>query len=199
VQKILGVGQLGPLPATFSGASAEVVTVLGTDYGGTLAIHPPKKATSSAYPSTITPDNQVYLQAFKAAAHRAHIPGMYPTVTQSSSEFVPYTTAMPIRTYVIRSSGKGYNSLYAMFRLNTIAGAYWGIEETRFTSAPILESPDQQRKADGRTYKFYFDGSHIHLIAFIEHGAAYWVQNTLRDDMSNADMIAIARSLKPVG
>ena len=36
------------------------------------------------------------------------------------------------------------------------------------------------------------------MVAFIEHGAAYWVQNTLRDDMSNADMIAIARSLKPV-
>ena len=30
------------------------------------------------------------------------------------------------------------------------------------------------------------------MIAFIEHGAAYWVQNTLRDDLSNADMIAIA-------
>src|SRR6478672_5556476 len=40
VKKILGVGQVGPLPATFSGTSAEVVTVLGTDYGGRLAIPP---------------------------------------------------------------------------------------------------------------------------------------------------------------
>ena len=36
------------------------------------------------------------------------------------------------------------------------------------------------------------------MVAFIWHGAAYWVQNTLRDDMSNEDMIAITRSLKPV-
>ena len=36
------------------------------------------------------------------------------------------------------------------------------------------------------------------MIAFIQDGTAYWVQNTLLDDLSNADMIAIARSLKPV-
>jgi hypothetical protein len=36
------------------------------------------------------------------------------------------------------------------------------------------------------------------MVAFIQRGTAYWVQNTLRDDMSNADMIAIARSLKPL-
>jgi hypothetical protein len=176
-----------------------VVTVLGTDYGGTLAIHPPKKATSSAYPSTITPDNQVYLQAFKAAAHRAHIPGMYPTVTQSSSEFVPYTTAMPIRTYVIRSSGKGYNSLYAMFRLNTIAGAYWGIEETGFADAPILANPTTTRKLDGREYRFYYNGPHLHMVAFTYRKRVYWVINTLLDDLTNPEMVAITRSLRPTG
>ena len=34
VKQILGAGQLGPLPATFSSTSADVVVVLGTDYGG---------------------------------------------------------------------------------------------------------------------------------------------------------------------
>jgi LCP family protein required for cell wall assembly len=199
VKKILGVGQTGPLPASFSGASAEVVTVLGTDYGGKLAIHPPKKATSSAYPSTINPDNQVYLQAFKDAAHRAHIPGMYPTVTQSASEFVPYTSTTPIRSYVIRSSGKGYNSLYAMFRMPGIAGAYWGIEETGFAAAPILASPATTRKLDGRVYRFYYNGPHLHLVAFTYRRRVYWVVNTLLDDLTNPEMVAIARSLRPTG
>jgi hypothetical protein len=35
------------------------------------------------------------------------------------------------------------------------------------------------------------------MIAIVQGGVAYWVQNTLRDDLSNPDMIAIARSLKP--
>jgi LCP family protein required for cell wall assembly len=199
VKKILGVGQTGPLPASFSGASAQVVAVLGTDYGGKLAIHPPKKATSSAYPSTITPDNQVYLQAFTDAAHRAHIPGMYPTVTQSSSDFVPYTSTTPIRNYVIRSSGHGYNSLYAMFSLRTIAGAYWGIEETGFADAPILANPTTTRTLDGRQYRFYYNGPHLHLVAFTYRKRVYWVINTLLDDLTNPEMVAIARSLRPTG
>jgi hypothetical protein len=31
------------------------------------------------------------------------------------------------------------------------------------------------------------------------HHVAYWVQNTLLDELSNADMIAIASSLRPTG
>jgi LCP family protein required for cell wall assembly len=199
VQHILGVGQTGPLPGTFSGASADVVTVLGTDYGGKLAIHPPKKASSSALPSTITPDNQVYLQTFRDAAHRAHIPGMYPTVTQSASEFVPYTTAAPIRTYVIHSGGHGYSSLYAMFRMPGIAGAYWGIEETGFRDAPILANSATTRRLDGRVYRFYYNGQHLHLVAFEYRNRVYWVINTLLDDLTNPEMVAIARSLRPTG
>ena len=54
------------------------------------------------------------------------------------------------------------------------------------------------RKLDGRTYQFWFDGANIHLIAIVQGGTAYWVINTLRDDLSNQDMVAIARSLEPV-
>ena len=122
---------------------------------------------------------------------------MYPTVRQVASTFVPWMTS-PIRVYNINEAGSGNNSMYAYWGYNGIAGSYWGIEETKFTNAPILANPDQQRKLAGRTYRFYFNGSHIHMVAFIQNGTAYWVQNTLRDDMSNADMIAIARSLKPV-
>ena len=35
------------------------------------------------------------------------------------------------------------------------------------------------------------------MIAIVQGGVANWVQNTLRDDLSNPDMIAIARSLRP--
>jgi LCP family protein required for cell wall assembly len=199
VKKILGTGQLGLLPATFSSTSADVVVVLGTDYGGKLAIHPPKKAASSALPSTITPDNQVYLQAFRDAAHRAHIPGMYPTVTQTGSVLVPFTPSAPIRTYVIDHDGHGYHSLYAYFHLNGLDGSYWGIEETGFADAPILENPTTTRRLDGRTYRFYFNGPHLHLVAFAYRDRVYWVINTLLDELTNPEMVAIARSLTPTG
>jgi hypothetical protein len=196
VADILGGAVAKPITAAYKTYAAHgLVVVLGKSFTGTLA-HEPSKSTGGL-PSDVTRDSTTYRADFQGANGPANFPVLYPTVRQDASTFVPWVTS-PIRTYGIKEAGGGNNSLYAYWGYNGIAGAYWGIEETRFTKAPILANPDQRRTLDGRTYQFYFNGSHIHMVAFIEHGTAYWVQNTLRDDMSNADMIAIARSLKPV-
>ena len=38
----------------------------------------------------------------------------------------------------------------------------------------------------GRQYSLYFSGSKLHLVAFQQNGASYWVVNTLLDRLSNA-------------
>ena len=198
VADILGNAHIYPItPRYASYAASGLVVVVGRSFTGTLAHAPPKQ--TGELPSDIVHDTSMR-SAFAAANGPANFPVLYPTVRQTlSTSVTPFDASTPVRMYTIPEAGGGKNSLYSYWSYNGIAGAYWGIEETRFTSAPILDSPDQQRKLDDRTYRFYFNGSHIHMIAFTEHGTAYWVQNTLRDDMSNADMIAIARSLKPVG
>ncbi|HEV8450211.1 MAG TPA: LCP family protein [Gaiellales bacterium] len=195
VADILGGAVAQPITAAYKGYAARgLVVVLGKSFTGTLA-HEPSKSTGGL-PSDVTRDS-TYRAYFRQADGPANFPVLYPNVRQDASTFVPWAYS-PVRTYNIKEAGGGNNSLYAYWGYNGIAGAYWGIEETRFTKAPILANPDQKRKLDGRTYQFYFNGAHIHMVAFIDHGTAYWVQNTLRDDMSNADMIAVARSLKPV-
>jgi LCP family protein required for cell wall assembly len=196
VAAILGGAVAKPITTAYKAYAAHgLVVVLGKSFTGKLA-HEASKSTTGL-PSDVTRDATTYRADFQTANGPANFPVLYPTVRQDASTFVPWVHS-PIRTYNIKDAGGGNNSLYAYWGYNGIAGSYWGIEETRFTNAPILANPDQRRKLDGRTYQFYFNGSHIHMVAFIEHGTAYWVQNTLRDDMSNADMIAIARSLKPV-
>jgi LCP family protein required for cell wall assembly len=196
VSDILGGAVAKPITAAYKAyASNGLVVVLGKSFTGKLA-HQASKSTGGL-PSDVTRDSTTYRADFQAANGPANFPVLYPTVRQDASTFVPWISS-PIRTYRIAEAGGGTNSLYAYWGYNGIAGAYWGIEETKFTKAPILANPDQRRTLDGRAYQFYFNGSHIHMVAFIDHGTAYWVQNTLRDDMSNADMIAIARSLKPV-
>ncbi len=138
---------------------------------------------------------------------------MYPTVAQTQYTLCPWvpkpagagllscqgTSTSPIRIYGIAAAGKGWNSTYAVFHKGpTAMGAYWGIEETRYTDAPLLQTPNLTRRLGGRKYLFFFNGSHIQTIAFIQNGVAYWVQNTLLDDLTDPEMIAIARSLKPV-
>jgi LCP family protein required for cell wall assembly len=201
VAAILGASQTHPMTPTYAAyASGGLVVVIGKSFTGTLAHQPPSNAASGRLPDDITRDPTVYRDVF-AAAH-VNFRMLYPTVRQSVSTLQTMLgspdSGTSVRTYNIKDAGGGSNSAYAYWWFNGTPGAYWGIEETRFTKAPILADPDQQRKLDGRTYQFYFNGSHIHMIAFIWHGTAYWVQNTLRDDMSNEDMIAITRSLKPV-
>ena len=37
------------------------------------------------------------------------------------------------------------------------------------------------------------------MIVLREHGATYWVVNTLLDKLSNETMLAVAKSLRPLG
>jgi LCP family protein required for cell wall assembly len=189
-----GDAPTAPMPATIASAE-DVVLVVGSDFSGKLAVAAPKRSTSRALPPDITPDSQAYLSEFRARRGKVSFPLLYPTVTQNDSE-VP--SSYPIRAYHIPNAGHHWSSLYAYFNMPDTPGASWGIQETRFTDAPILADPSATRKIGPRTYRFYFNGSHIHMIAFIQSGTAYWVQNTLLDDLSNADMVAIAKSLRPV-
>ena len=190
-----GNAPTAPMPSTIASAQ-DVVVVVGSDFGGKLAVAAPKASTKRAYPADITPDGQAYLTEFRALRGKVTFPVLYPTVTQNDSE-VP--SSYPIRAYHIPNAGHHWSSLYAYFDMPGTPGASWGIQETRFTDAPILANPSATRRIGPRTYRFYFNGSHIHMIAFTQSGTAYWVQNTLLDDLSNADMIAIAKSLRPVG
>ena len=198
--RIVGNAQSAPIPATapFTTVVTPIVVVVGAPFEGKLALASPPPPPSTGPPPTIHTDPTAYESYFSQAQHTLGFPVLYPTVSQVNSTFDLYQDDMPVRTYTITAAGKHANSMYAYWAMPNLAGAYWGIEETRFTGAPILANPDAVRTIAGRKLQFYLDGSQIHLIAYVHHGIAYWLTNTLRDDLTNAEMIAIAKSLKPV-
>ncbi len=85
-----------------------------------------RAATAPRPPSPTTGEYRDY---FKQAEHQVHFRTLYPTVSQSGSEFCPYSTSPPgaglcsylgpnpIRTYNLPAAGKGLNSMYAMYKL----------------------------------------------------------------------------------
>jgi hypothetical protein len=86
--------------------------------------------------------------------------------------------------------------------LTYVTGAgniYWNVIETDWTSAPILRKETSTYYVAGRKYHLFTTASHIHMIVFYKGGASYWVVNTLRDELSNETMIAIAKGLQPLG
>jgi len=70
-------------------------------------------------------------------------------------------------------------------------GASW-------TDVPILSGQNLTKRIGGREYRLYYQGAKLHMVAFEESGAVYWVSNTLLDRLSNETMLAIAKSLKPL-
>ena len=209
-----GTAQITPMVASISATAptAPIVAVVGSPFTGKLAVAAPAKSSTGGPPPTISPTSE-YRPDFLAAARALKFPVLYPTVSQVDSTFCPWvpspygagqlacqgTSPTGVRIYNIAAAGGGANSMYAVFSDASGSGGYWGIEETSFTSAPLLNDPNATRTLNGRTYQFYYNGGHIQTIAFIANGAAYWVENSLLDNLTNAEMIAIARSLKPVG
>ena len=50
----------------------------------------------------------------------------------------------------------------------------------------------------GRKFDLYTVGGNIHMIVLRQGNASYWVINTLRDELSNETMLAIAKHLQPL-
>jgi LCP family protein required for cell wall assembly len=103
-----------------------------------------------------------------------------------------------VRTYTLPDEHNVKHHAYVISIARGLVGEYYGIEGTDWTNPPILAGQHQTRSVDGRSYAIYVDGEHIRLVAWRAAGAVYWLNNTLRDTLSNQQMLAIAASAHPV-
>src|SRR5215210_3273411 len=78
-------------------------------------------------------------------------------------------------------------------------GQFYGLQGTNWRSPPILDNPSSRTRMRGRTYQLFTDGNRLALVAWRTPKAVYWVSNTLSRTLTNAQMLAIARSLSRVG
>ncbi len=62
----------------------------------------------------------------------------------------------------------------------------------------MFANPSATLTIHGRKYMFIDDGSHWHDIGWRSGNALYWVSNTLLEDLSNAQMLALAESAQPL-
>ena len=70
--------------------------------------------------------------------------------------------------------------------------------ETNWQGAPILSHETAHTMIAGRKYHLFTTASHIHMVVLYKGGSTYWVVNTLRDELSNETMLAIAKGLQPL-
>jgi LCP family protein required for cell wall assembly len=168
--------------------SSMVLVIVGTTFGGTLAPSA-RVETPKRQPPAVVRDSASVTPLLRPLQRRADFPILVPTVHEKSSSL---SEEEGVRLYRLQD-GTALRLTYVMG-----PGEYWGIQQTSWTDAPILNGPTLTRRIRGREYSLYFSGPKLHMVAFEEDGAVYWVVNTLLNKMSNETMLAIARGLRPL-
>ena len=197
LQRALGAHvDVAPLPpeiAPFAAQAGNPLTVLvvGTSFGGTVT---DPSAHVQAPPAKQPPQVKTFdaRATVDQAAVRLPFQIMYPRVIASGGDF---TTQEPVRAF----KPIAHKHELVMTFYTASGNVYWQIVETNWTDAPILRRPTGKYKDThtGRKFDLFTTSGHIHMVAFRKNGASYWVMNTLRNELSNETMLAIARGLQP--
>lgn len=77
-------------------------------------------------------------------------------------------------------------------------GTHWLLMQTTWQDPPILSSPSESRQIAGRTYDLWWEGKALRQIAWRDGPTRAWLTNSLRNDLSNRTMLALAKSCRPV-
>jgi LCP family protein required for cell wall assembly len=193
IANLFGDADVAQLPAELvAQAHGSMVTVVvGSTFKGQIAPAPVDETPKKAPPNVRT-DPAATRSAL--AKVRKHVPFrlMVPTVLEASSNL---DYEVPLRVYSLKKHDKAVRLTF--LDRATLAG-YWGIEETRWTDAPVLQQPNFKHVIKGREYDFFYNGPHVHMVVLRWRGVTYWVVNTLTDTLSNETMIAIAKGLQPL-
>jgi len=124
------------------------------------------------------------------------LPVYFPKARLSRGGYVKTTSP---RSYEIFDRNKNRYRAYRIVLSHGENGQFYGVQGTTWKAAPILDNPTDEVRMRKRTYKRYFDGRKIRLIAWETPKAVYWVSNTLSQKLNNNQMMGIARSLQRIG
>ena len=194
--KVMAPADAAPLPKTLRpicGGGTMLCTVVGVTYHNALTPVPQAPVIKHQAPSVYAARSST--EPLVHTAQRAvPFPLMVPNVLESESIPDTYGGDPPMRVYTIDGKFKAMRLIYRRPSENE----YWGIEQTNWKDAPVLQEKNFHRVIGGRSYNFYYHGPHLHMVVLDSPKASYWVVNTLLDSLSNETMIDIAKNLQPL-
>jgi LCP family protein required for cell wall assembly len=101
------------------------------------------------------------------------------------------------RNYNVETT-EGKHSAASVAVVETAQYGYWSIQAMRWQNPPAVQNPDSTQTIKGRKFMLFYQGDHLHMVAWREHGTLYWVINTLDNQLSNDLILGLAASCKPV-
>jgi len=187
------IGQMTTVVAEYAKLAGNPMTVVGvgTRFSGKLTVAYRVKVPAKQ-PPQVSNGVSVAAPALRSVARKAHFPLMVP------HRIAQYSTLSRLEGVRAFKPLKHQHEVSLQFVMpNGIQ--YWQIEETTWNSAPILAAPTGQFFYHHQKFLLYTTGGSIQMVVLITPKASYWVVNTILNQLSNSTMIAIAKSLKPLG
>jgi polyisoprenyl-teichoic acid--peptidoglycan teichoic acid transferase len=129
-------------------------------------------------------------EAVKAALS-IPFPVLYPRLQTSQSE------QQTVRAYTLPDRQGHRHHAYVVVWQQSVIGGYYDFEGTDWLNPPLFAHAHTQ-SVGGRAYRIVDDGSHIHAVGWRSGRVLYWVTNTLLEELSNQQMLALAASARPL-
>ncbi len=196
LQRLFGphthVAQMTPAIAFYATKSGNPLTIVavGTSFGGKFAVHHHVKLPPKA-PPQLSDGASMTVPLLRHVDRRVHFPVLAPFRV---AQFAQISSPLGRRIF---SPLKGKHEVVLTF-VQPDNIQHWQVEETDWTSPPILANPTGQFVFHGQKFLLYSTGGAIQMVAIRTPKAVYWVSNTILNQLSNSTMIAIAKSLKTV-
>lgn len=199
LQKSFGPpAKVEPMDAAIGGFAQQAqnpltVVVVGSSFSGTL-VNPEAhtQPTPPPTPPAVRTDPGLTLEQLQGDRGKVPFRLLLPHAIERSSTLAALD---PVRVF----KPIAYHKELVLTFVTGAGNVYWQVIETDWNDAPILSHPTGHANLGGRRADLYTTGGNIHMVVLHGNGASYWVVNTLRDELSNETMLAIARGLQPLG
>jgi polyisoprenyl-teichoic acid--peptidoglycan teichoic acid transferase len=113
---------------------------------------------------------------------------LYPTLQTGQGE------QQMVRPYQLEDQQhKKHYAYVVVWQQNGLLGGYYDFEGSDWLNPPLFAHARTQ-VIDGIGYRFVNDGAHIHVIGWRSGRVLYWLTNTLLEELSNQQMLALAKS-----
>ena len=170
------------------GVADGIEVMVTSSFDGTLDL---PQAPADQPQQTLERNVRYDAASWKALAQQTPLRLEMPTAWPSGSVYDEF------RKYSVPNlDGKGTRAAVAVAR--TPLGGYWSVQALRWTDPPAIEDPNDVQTIKGQEYMLFYQGDHLHMVAWKRGGALYWVLNTLSNELSNDVMLGLATSCKPV-
>jgi LCP family protein required for cell wall assembly len=170
------------------GAKDGIVVFLGSSATGDLAT---VSSASSGSGTSLVQGVRTGWSSWRNLAGQTPLRLQAPTAWASGSAWDQF------RHYsVTTTSGRRVAAAVAV--AETPGYGYWSVQALRWTDPPAVKHPTASQTIHDRTYRLFYEGSHLHMVAWTDRGTLYWVLNTLDDQLPDKVLLGLAVSCRPV-